>query len=132
MNFKFRVLFACLICLIVASAAVAQKRRNHPAVSISGVYGGDFTVGKGSGDLEGERIVIFNAGNAYHAIVQLAEGGAEDPQPQYADVTVKGMSVAISVGERKFSGTISAAGLRLRESGGPAELLRRKPCSSFL
>ena len=132
MNLKLRVLLTCLICLIVTSSAVAQKRRNPAAVSIAGVYGGDFTVGEGSGDLEGMRIVIFNAGNAYHAIVQLAEGGAEDPQPQYADVTVKKMSIEFSVGERKFTGTVSAAGLRLRESGGPAELLKRKPCSAFL
>jgi hypothetical protein len=115
--------------LLVASTAFAQKQRNHPPVNIKGVYG-DFTVGKGSGDLEGMRVVIFSAGDAYHAIVQIAEGGAEDPQPQYTTVTVKGTNVEFSVGEQKFAGTVSAAGLKLKTGG--TDLLKRKPCSTYL
>jgi hypothetical protein len=78
------------------------------------------------------RVAIINAGNAYHAIVQIAQGGAEDPEPQFVPVNVKGMTVNFTVGEQKFTGTVTAAGLRLKTEGGGTELLKRKPCSSYL
>lgn len=122
-----RVLLICAICLISMPIALAQKNHSRPAVSIGGVYE-NFTVGKGSGDLEGMRVVIFAAGGAYRAIVQSAEGGAEDPKPQFVEeVQVKGMTVTFA----GFTGTVTAAGLRLKNSDGNIGLLRRKPCASF-
>jgi hypothetical protein len=116
-----------MMSLIIMPSALAEKRRTQKTPDITGVYGGDFTVGQGSGDLEGMQVVIINAGNAYHAIVQIAQGGAEDPEPNFVPVTVKGRNVEFSVGERKFTGTVTAAGLRLKDEG----LLKRKPCSSY-
>jgi hypothetical protein len=128
-----RALLVIAVCLAIVPATLAKKRpAAPPAVSVTGVYGGDFTVGKGSGDLEGMRVAIINAGNAYHAIVQIAQGGAEDPEPQFVPVTVKGMNVSFAVGEQKFTGTVTAAGLRLKTEGGGTEMLKRKPCSSYL
>ncbi|HKC65148.1 MAG TPA: hypothetical protein VKB86_16005 [Pyrinomonadaceae bacterium] len=122
-----RVLLACALCLIILPSALAQKRRNHQAAtSIGGVYE-HFTVGKGSGDLEGMRVVILAAGGSYRAIVQVAQGGAEDPQPEFVDVKVTGKSVNFTAGGQSYTGTVSAAGLTLKGEG----LLKRKPCSSY-
>jgi hypothetical protein len=123
-----RLLLLCAICLISMPVALAQKKHHpRPAVSIAGVYGGDFTVGEGSGDLEGMRVVIVAAGGAYHAIVQVAQGGAEDPKPEFVEVAVKGMTVTFA----GMTGTVTAAGLRLKNSDGKTELLKRKPCAPY-
>jgi xanthosine utilization system XapX-like protein len=131
MKLTVRALVVIALCMTIIPAALAKKRPAPPAVSIAGVYGGDFTVGEGSGDLEGMRVIIVNAGNAYHAIVQIAQGGAEDPQPQFVPVSVKGMKVNFAVGEQKFAGTVSAKALTLKDADGQTETLKRKPCSSF-
>lgn len=127
MRMTARIVLCFMISLIIMPSAFAEKRHAQKTASIKGVYG-DFTVGQGSGDLEGMRVVIVSAGDAYHAIVQIAEGGAQDPEPNFVPVTVKGMNVEFTVGERKFAGTVTAAGLNLKEQG----LLKRKPCSSYL
>ena len=86
---------------------------------------------KESGDLEGMRVVIVPAGGGYYAIVQIAQGGAEDPKPEFVAATVKRMSVEFTAGSEKFRGTISAAGLTLKDSGGASQTLKRKPCGSY-
>lgn len=130
MKFTAQVMAACLVCLIVLPTAMAKK---HPAqaASIAGVYE-NFTVGKESGDLEGMRVVLLNAGNSYHAIVQVAQGGAEDPKPEFVDVTVKGMNVSFTASTGKYTGRVTAAGLSLKDSSGQSSMLKRKPCASFL
>jgi hypothetical protein len=122
-----RVFLICVISLISTSAALAQKNHSPQGVDIAGVYGGDFTVGAGSGDLEGMRVVIIAAGGGYHAIVQTAQGGAEDPKPEFVDVEVKGMAVTFA----GLTGTVTAAGLRIKNSDGKTELLKRKPCAAY-
>jgi hypothetical protein len=133
MKLTVRALLTLLLCLTILPAAHAKKRRvpPPPAVSVTGVYE-NFTVGQGSGDLEGMRVVIVQAGGGHHAIVQVAQGGAEDPQPEFVEVKVKGMSVSFTAGSTNYTGTVSAAGLRLKSEGGPTEVLKRKPCSSYL
>ena len=127
-----RTILACLVCLIILPTALAKKRPAQASPSIAGVYE-HFTVGKGSGDLEGMRVVLFDAGNSYHAIVQIAGGGAEDPKPEFVDVVmVKGMNVEFTVGTEKYTGRVTAAGLTLKDSSGSPDMLKRKPCSSFL
>jgi hypothetical protein len=121
-----RLLLLCVMCFLSMPIALAQKHHSEPEVSIGGVYE-NLTAGKESGDLEGMRVIIFAAGGAYRAIVQSAEGGADDPQPNFAPVTVNGMNVEFAVGERKFTGTVAADGLRLKDHG----LLKRKDCSAF-
>jgi hypothetical protein len=125
-----RALLPILICLIIVPTAPAKKPAVQRTPSPAGVYE-NFTVGKGSGDLEGMRVVLVSAGNEYHAIVQIAQGGAEDPKPEWVTVQVKGSSVNFTVGDEKYTGTVSAAGLRLKNSAGVAQLLKRKPCSSY-
>jgi hypothetical protein len=120
------LLLICVMCFLSMPIALAQKHHPEPEVSIGGVYE-NLTAGKESGDLEGMRVIIFAAGGAYRAIVQSAEGGADDPQPNFVPVTVNGMNVEFAVGERKFTGKVAADGLRLKDQG----LLKRKDCSAF-
>src|SRR5260370_849495 len=117
-----------LICMTVVSTALARKPSSQPA--FAGIYD-NFTGGKESGDLEGMRVVIVPAGGGYYAIVQIAQGGAEDPKPEFVAAKVKGMTVAFSVGDEKFTGTATATGLRLKNSAGESQTLKRKACSSY-
>jgi hypothetical protein len=107
-----------------------QNYYPQPAASVAGVYE-NFTVGKGSGDLEGMRVIILQAGGGYHAIVQAAAGGAEDPQPEFVPVNVKGMSFDFTAGSMKYTGTAIATGLRLKDADGTTHTLKRKPCATF-
>ena len=53
MKLSSRIMLVSLICLMIVPLAVARKA--EPAVSVSGIYE-NFTVGQGSGDLEGMRV----------------------------------------------------------------------------
>jgi hypothetical protein len=130
MKLNRRALLSAVICLLSIATALARKPEAQPKPTVAGVYE-NFTVGKGSGDLEGMRVVIVPAGGGYYAIVQIAQGGAEDPKPEFVEAKVKGMTVAFSVGDEKFTGTASATGLRLKNSGGESQVLRRKSCASY-
>ena len=103
---------------------------SQPAASVAGVYE-NFTVGQGSGDLEGMRVVIVQAGGGHHAIVQVAQGGAEDPQPEFVAVNVNGMNVDFTAASTKYTGTVSATGLKLKNADGDTQTLKRKPCSTY-
>jgi hypothetical protein len=123
-----RLLVVCALCLVSMPVALAQKKHHpKPEVSIAGVYGGDFKVGAASGDLEGMRVVIVAAGGGYHAIVQVAQGGAEDPKPEFVEVEVKGTRVSFA----GMTATVTAAGLTVKNSDGKTELLKRKPCAAY-
>jgi hypothetical protein len=119
-----------VICLIVIPTALGRNPGAQPAVNVAGIYE-NFTVGKESGDLEGMRVVIVQAGGGYYAIVQIAQGGAEDPKPEFVQATVKGSNVSFAVGDEKFTGVATATGLRLKNSAGGSQVLKRKPCSSY-
>lgn len=130
MKSTVRAFLTCVICLIVVTAALAKKPGAQTTASVSGIYD-NFTVGKGSGDLEGMRVVLVAAGDGHYAIVQIAQGGAEDPKPEFVPVKVNGATVNFTVGEEKFTGRVTAAGLSLKNSSGESQLLKRKPCSSY-
>src|SRR2546423_13799837 len=123
------VLLALSVLLLMISTSFARPAPLPPA-TVGGVYE-NFTVGKGSGDLEGMRVAIISAGGGYYAIVQIAQGGAEDPKPEFVEATVKGLTVTFTVGDQKFTGTASAASLRLKDPQGQMHVLKRKPCTSL-
>jgi hypothetical protein len=123
-------LLSLVICLLAVSTTLARKPGAQPTATVAGVYE-NLTVGKGSGDLEGMRVVIVSAGSGYYAIVQIAQGGAEDPKPEFVEAKVRGISVVFSVGDEKFDGTVTATGLRLKNSAGESQTLKRKACSSY-
>ncbi len=129
MKVSLRLFVCSLFCLLVVPIGIARPRAT-PAVSVAGIYEA-FTVGKSSGDLEGMRVVIIPAGGGYYAMVQIAQGGAEDPKPEFVPATVNGMKVEFTVGDEKFTGTVNATSMRVKGPTGTAEVLKRKPCSSL-
>jgi hypothetical protein len=118
-----RALLIAIAGLTIMSAVTAKTPR--PAPPVNGVYE-NFTVGAGSGDLEGMRVVLFTAHDEHYAIVQIAQGGAEDPTPELVKATVKGVKVDFTVGSENFSGTVSTTGLKIN-----GRLLKRRPCADF-
>ena len=130
MKMSVRWLLASTACLVFITPALAGKPAPQPAVTITGVYE-NFTVGKGSGDLEGMRVVIVRAADGYYAIVQIAQGGAEDPKPEFVPIQVKGKTVSFTVGDSKYGGAVSAAALTVRDSSGQSQVLKRKACAAY-
>jgi len=130
MKLSVRAFLTLGICLILLSTALGRNPGAQPAATVAGIYD-NFTVGKESGDLEGMRVVLVQAGGGYYAIVQIAQGGAEDPKPEFVAAKVKGLNVSFAVGDEKFTGAATATGLRLKNSAGESQLLKRKPCSSY-
>jgi hypothetical protein len=130
MKFTTREVLFSIFCVVVLTVAITPSFA-QPIVSVAGVYE-NFTIGKGSGDLEGMRVVIVPAGGSYYAIVQIAQGGAEDPKPEFVPVEAKGKSVSFSVGDAKFTGAISVSALTLKDSSGQTQVLKRKACSSYM
>ena len=118
---------AVLIVIVGLTMAVALTAQTHGrgAAPVNGVYE-NFKVGAGSGDLEGMRVVIFSAHDGHYAIVQIAQGGAEDPAPELVQLSVTGMKITFTVGSENYSGTVSKAGLKVNGS-----LLKRKPNTDF-
>src|SRR5688500_11616384 len=84
---------------------------------VGGVYE-NFTVGKESGDLVGMRVMIIPAADTFYAMVQIAQGGAEDPKPEFVDATVKGNTVQFTVGDQKYTGTVTVSGFRVKDPDG--------------
>lgn len=120
-----------VVILGVGMTVSAQKKKKVVKPSITGIYE-KFTVGEGSGDLEGMRVWIVNAGNEYNAIVQVAEGGAEDPKPEFVPVKVTGLKVEFTKGLVTYKGTITTAGLKLTyDDPKYTETLKRISCSSM-
>jgi hypothetical protein len=129
MKLSSRLVLLSIICISSLSVTNA-KHLAQPIVTVAGIYE-NFTVGKGSGDLEGMRVVIVPAGDGYYAIVQIAQGGAEDPKPEFLQAEVKGKTVSFTVGEMKYTGTASAAALTVKDSSGQAQVLKRKACTAY-
>src|SRR5882672_5493194 len=103
MKLIVRAFLTSVICLIVIPTVLGRNPGAPPAATVAGVYD-NFTVGKESGDLEGMRVVIVQAGGGYYAIVQIAQGGAEDPKPEFVQAKVKGLSVEFTAQSEKFRG----------------------------
>jgi len=129
MKFTARTIAFVVVCLVAITGAIASLAA-QPAVTVPGVYE-NFTVGKESGDLEGMRVVIVPAGGGHYAIVQVAQGGAEDPKPDFVPAEVKGRTVTFTVNAEKYTATATAAGLTVKNSAGESQMLKRKPCASY-
>ncbi len=128
-----RMVLLCGISLMFALAAFPQKG-GTPSVAIEGTYE-HLTVGEGSGDLEGMRVILIDGGGGIYAIVQEAAGGVELPAPALAEVTVKGVNISFTIkypGQdevQTFSGKVSASGLTLRHGNSKQSFfLKRRKC----
>jgi len=122
-----------LFVSLLSATALSVVPQRMPPVRIEGTYE-NLTVGKGSGDLEGMRVMLIDGGGGIHAIVQEAGGGVELPDPATAKVDVKGAKISFTIKqagrdeEDSFTGTVTAAGLRLQRAGEKAVFLKRKRC----
>ncbi len=130
MKLLTRSLLVLAIAITSISTASARKSPAQQVVIVPGIYE-KFTVGKESGDLEGMRVTIMSAGGGYYAIVQIAQGGAEDPKPEFVPAEVKGRTVIFSVGEEKYTGSVSAIGMVVKNKAGESQTLKRKACSTL-
>ena len=130
MKIVARVFFILAISVISISTATARRPPAQQVVIVPGIYE-TFTVGKDSGDLEGMRVTIISAGGGYYAIVQIAQGGAEDPKPEFVPAEVKGRTVSFSVGDQKYTGTVSATAMTVKSSAGESRTLKRKACTTL-
>ena len=124
MKRKVRILLFLAFCLVAIPTAASAQTGVH------GVFE-NLTANKQSGDLDGWRIAIFSAGNGHWAIVQQAQGGAEDPKPVLVEVTVKGKTIAFTLGETKYTGVVSAASLKLKAEGDKAETIKRVSSAGY-
>lgn len=118
MKKSVQILLFIAFCLVAIPVAASAQTGVH------GVFE-NLTANKQSGDLDGWRIAIFSAGNGHWAIVQQAQGGAEDPAPVLVEVTVKGKSISFMLHEAKYSGIVSAKSLKLHAEGDPSEIIKR-------
>jgi hypothetical protein len=130
MKLTRRTIAFVAVCLVAITGGIAAGLAPQAAVTVPGVYE-NFTVGKESGDLEGMRVVIVQAGGGHYAIVQIAQGGAEDPKPEFVPAEVKGRTVTFTVNEAKYTATAGAAGLTVKDSGGHSQVLKRRACASY-
>lgn len=129
MKLTIRIALLGLVATIGFGVAITTNF-GQPIVTVPGVYE-NFTVGKDSGDLEGMRVVLVPAGGGHYAIVQIAHGGAEDPKPEFVPAEVKGTNVSFAVGEEKFTGTVTTAGLTVKNAAGDSQALKRKACTAY-
>ena len=127
-----RTILLCVLCLF-AAATTADAQRRRPTRSQSVDATGTFSNmgGTESGDVGGTRIVVFwsLAGDReqYFVAVQQAEGVPGDPEMVRA--TVRGATIEFTLADGlRYTGTITAAGMRLRNSAGSSEFLRRQNC----
>ena len=117
------LLFLAFCLLAIPVAASAQT-------GVNGVFE-HFTVGKGSGDLEGWRIAVFTAHDQHYAIVQEAGGGAEDPIPVLVEVAVKGKTISFTTQTGTYTGTVSARSLVLKNADGNKDTLKRVSSAGY-
>jgi hypothetical protein len=129
MKLTARTITLVVVCLVALTGTIAASLAPQAGVTVPGVYE-DFRVGRESGDLEGMRVVIVPAAGGHYAIVQIAQGGAEDPKPEFVPAEVKGRTVMFTVNDEKYTATATAAGLTVKSSAG-SQMLKRKPCASY-
>ena len=136
MKLVTRTFMFSALCLFALLSVSAQRHSAVPTVKITGVYE-DIRVGKESGDLEGARVIIIEGSGDYYALLQIAAGGPELPAPVLVKVTVNPKSISFTIPRsdgdqaQKFTGIVSATGLKLRSSPDDVYILKRKSCASL-
>ncbi|MDX6709441.1 MAG: hypothetical protein QOH96_457 [Blastocatellia bacterium] len=136
MKLVTRTFMFSALCLFALLSVSAQKHSAVPTVKVTGVYE-NIRVGKESGDLEGARMIIIEGSGDYYALLQIAAGGPELPAPVLVKVTVKLASISFTIPRsdgdqaQKFTGIVTATGLKLRSSPDDVYVLKRKSCASL-
>jgi hypothetical protein len=117
MRVLFRTVLLCAFCALVFANAPAQKKPK--AFHTEGVFG-NITAGEG-GDYGGMQIYLTDSDGQFYATVTIAEGVLLPPVLVKVKAQVEERKIEFELpngeGVRKFTGTVSAAGLTLNEGG---------------
>jgi hypothetical protein len=124
MRFVLRSVLLCALCLTFVPNAPA--RQGHKAFHTEGVFS-SITAGEG-GDYVGMQVYLTDSDGQFYATVTIAEGVLLPPVLVKVKVQVEARKVEFELpggeGARKFTGTVSADGLSLNESGNKIFLKR--------
>lgn len=121
-----RIILCCAVCLSLASIASAQKADKSNSFYTEGTFS-NIAVGEG-GDYSGMQVYLTDADGQFYATVTIAEGVLLPPVLVKVAVQVEKREIEFTLpGEnrRKFTGTVTADGLTLVESGGKSFLKRK-------
>ena len=117
-----RVVLCCVFCLVAAPAAYAQggsKPKPKPKpFHTEGVFG-NIKAGEG-GDYGGMQVYLTDADGQFYVVVTVAEGVLLPPVLVKARVDVESRKISFTLpGDeaRKFTGVVTADGLKLDEGG---------------
>ena len=136
MRAAIHTLIVCLVCSLGAPAAPAQRRRNNrQPVAPDGLYS-SMQASAESGDVGGMEVMIITdysaEPTAYYAVVQTAQGVPGTPVLVRARVRGENIEFTLPAegGDQpvRYSGMVTAAGLRLKDSYGESRILRRMNC----
>src|ERR1041384_5738542 len=112
-----RILLCCAFCLLTVSIASAQHGTKAPAFHTEGVFS-NITTGPG-GDYGGMQIYLTDSDGQFYATVTIAEGVLLPPVLVKVQVQTETRKIEFTLpnddGGRKFTGTVSADGLKLFE-----------------
>ena len=126
MKMTTRIILCCAFCLLLASTASAQKDDKSKSFYTEGTFS-NITAGEG-GDYGGMQVYLTDSDGQFYATVTIAEGVLLAPVLVKATVQVEKRQIEFTLpGEnsRKFTGTVTADGLALVESGSKTFLKRK-------
>src|SRR5215211_2684892 len=118
MNNCARLFLCCALCLLLASTALAQKRRRTPPVWGAPEVFSDLSLELETGDVGGMEVILIPVYGGMWATVVVASGIAYEPI--LVNVTENGTSIEFTLPETehyagygKFKGKITRSGLTL-------------------
>jgi hypothetical protein len=126
MKMTTRIILCCAFCLLLVSSASAQQADKSKSFYTEGTFS-DITVGEG-GDYGGMQIYLTDADGQFYATVTIAEGVLLAPVLVKVNVQVEKRQIEFTLpgeNKRKFTGTVTADGLTLVESGSKTFLKRK-------
>lgn len=110
------------VCMFFVTSAMAQKTAGAKKFTTTGFYNDIKMTSTESGDYGGISVYLTESDGQMFALVTVAEGAIFEPVLLEARVTGKDMrgiefTLPNENGNRKFTGTVTATGLTLNESG---------------
>jgi hypothetical protein len=126
MRVVLRSVLVCALCLTFIPAASAQQGHKSKTFHTEGVFG-NIAAGEG-GDYAGMQLYLTDSDGQFYATVTIAEGVLLPPVLVKVKVQVEARKIEFELpggdGARKFTGTVTAAGLSLNEGGNKIFLKR--------
>jgi hypothetical protein len=118
----------CALCLLVFAPAPARQGSRSKTFHTEGVFSNIATTE--GGDYAGMQVYLTDSDGQFYATVTMAQGVLLPPVLVKVQVQVQQRKIEFSLpdgeGSRKFTGTVSADGLRL--SDGEAKIFLKRKC----